>query len=105
MHLTDKQIIEIMGLADYYAHVYSVVGDDTMRKARAKLLHKLINISKQADNKEPKPVYEYMWAAITNNDVMFVTNFYKTKKEARKSNGPAATILCRLKQSKREVKE
>ena len=50
-----------------------------------------------------EPTYEYQWVAITDKDVLFLTDFYKTGKAVRKAYSPTVTILSRLNESKREV--
>jgi len=105
MNLTDKQINDIMELADNYAVGCSFVSADSKAKARFKLEKNLMLISIQVDNQEHKAVYEYQWVAITNEDGMFITtDFYKTKKAARKVYCQTVKYLFRLKQTKREVK-
>ena len=105
MHLTDKQIKQIMELADNYALDFSSSFLSTKLKAssRAKIEKKLINISMRSWNEKHKLVYEHQWL-MKDEDVFFITDFYKTKKEASINYGCTAKVLCRLKQTKREVK-
>ena len=105
MNLSDKQINEIMKLAENFAYAYNFAGEVASSKARVELKEKLVAISKQSDKQEPKLVYEYKWVAITTRGALLKTDFYKTKKEARINYEPPAKVLCRIKQTKREVKD
>ena len=109
MHLTDKQIKQIMELADQYAHVYSssFLSPNLKASARFKLEKTLMQISIQSDNQEPEPVYEYQWL-IKNHDngTVFVTSmFYKSYRDAIEYWIDGNVILERLDKYKREAKE
>ena len=106
MNLSDKQIKQIMELADNYALDFSssFLSTNLKASARAKIEKKLINISMRAWNIKHMPVYEHQWLMKDEDGTMGVTRFFKTDQEMYEHYNPKA-ILHILRESKRQVKD